>query len=191
MVSLVLLIRLVELAAIFLVFFLECRDARGIVFLGLLEPFVAAHANLLEPGRIDLVGLFGLLLMAALKLGDAARQHLLGVAAPWLRAFFVELLELALELVLDPILVLFDELFGFGRARSSSGTACLDHAGPSHLSEAEISPDSRGRPRRRLPRSRRSSSRRAVPRPRPAITPRRQKQQRPDEDVDLAETWEA
>ena len=84
------LVRLVHLAPVFLVFFLEGGDAGGKVFLDLLDPLVVELADLLELGRVDPVGLLELLLLAHLEFGDAASHRFLGVAhLPF--AVFVEL----------------------------------------------------------------------------------------------------
>ena len=126
-----------------------------------------------------------------LEFGDAASHRLLGVAYLVRSRFSSSSLELALKLVLDPVLVLLDELFGLGRCAFRSGTACLHHVRAEPSSRVRYKPRSRRPTPATTPAIAAGVQPTPVPRPRPAITPAGQQQKRPDERHRSAGTWEA
>ena len=168
-VALVCSIRLVELAPILLVLFLERGDPGRIVFLDLLDALVAAPADLLELGRVGRVGLLGLLLLALLEFGDAASHRLLGLAHRVVSRFLSSSRSLLSNSFLTQSLFCSTSCSA-SAMRLAQRDGVPRHAGASHRDQADVEPRSRRRRRRPRRRSRPVIQPMPVPRPRPAIT---------------------
>ncbi len=107
-----------------------------------LQSLVAANLDLLEPHRKILVGVLGLFLVSLLKLGNAAGQRFFSLAHLGL-AVFIQLADLSVELILDPILVLLDDLLGL-LERLFERNSMPRHARAGHGHESDASPDRGG-----------------------------------------------
>src|SRR5262249_60509274 len=133
------LVGLVALLAVLLVFLLQRDDPGRVDLLDLLVLLVAADPDLLdERGILDVGRLVGLA-AAGLGLGDDAGHGLLGLA-DLVGAPVLALLELALELGLDPILVLLDLLLGVAQELAERD-GMPQHLGLGHRAQADPAAD--------------------------------------------------